>query len=129
MQSMLASLTRQHVGAAYTIKNVRNLDQYITRVAVGLLQITRELKPQSADPSLRESRREREVSGFGRDEFLTVVIDGVIRDRAGGIEKDVVRSPVARRVDPQRKLLARRQVEIELAIRGVTDLRRRILSS
>ncbi len=59
---------------------------------------------------------------------VAVVGDGIVGDGAGGIEEDVVRSPVAGRVVTQGELVARGEIDIELGVGGVADLRGRIRS-
>ena len=61
-------------------------------------------------------------AGFGGDGFLSVVRDGIVGERAGGIEEDVVRSPVARGADAQCKLVARREIDINFGVGGVAHL-------
>ena len=67
-----------------------------------------------ADPARREAGSQREGCGFSGNLFLTVVADGVISDRAGGIEKNIVGSPIIRSVQAQRELMMRRKVSVEL---------------
>ena len=60
------------------------------------------------DQSRRESAGKCKVRGFGADLLFAVVVVGVVGDRARRIEKDIVRSPIARGVDAQSELIARR---------------------
>ena len=78
-----------------------------------------------ADPTLREARGEGEICGLCRDHFLPLLLIAVVCDRAGGIEKDVVRSPVARRVNSQCELMARGKIDVEFGVRRIADLRGR----
>ena len=80
------------------------------------------------DPALRNARRQRQRCRLRRDQFLPVVADRIVSDRAGRIEKHVVRPPVPRGVEAQRELLAGREIEVELGIGRIADLRGRIFS-
>ena len=75
-----------------------------------------------------EARGQRERRGFGGDDFLPVVADGIVGDGTGGIEEDVVRSPVTRGVQAQRELMAGREIDVELGVGRVADLRGGIFS-
>ena len=59
---------------------------------------------------------------------MAVIADRVVGDGAGGIEKYVVGSPVTRGVEAQRELMVRREIDVELRIRRIADLRGGIFS-
>jgi hypothetical protein len=115
MQAMLAGLAREEVGASYTVENVGDFDQHVAGIAVGLLAVAGELGAEVADPPRGKARGQGERSGFGGNEFLTIVADGVVGDGAGGIEENVVGAPVTRGVEAQRELVARTEIDVELA--------------
>ena len=128
MEAVLAGLAGKQIGASHGVKDGRNLYRHIACVGVGLLAVARELDAEMADPARREAAGKGERRGFGRDDFLPIVTDRVVGDRASGVEEDIVRSPVSRRVDAQGKLVMRREIDVELAERGVADLRGGIFS-
>src|SRR5579862_1730700 len=129
MQAVFAGLARQHVGAAQAIEDIGNFDQHIAGVARGLLLIARELDSKMADPSRGQAAGQGQIRGFGGDHLLAVVTDGVVGDRAAGIEEDIISSPIPCRVDAQGELMVGREIEVELAVRGIADLRRWIFTS
>jgi len=55
VQAVFASLARKQVGASDAVEDVRNLDQDVAGVAVGLLEIVGELGAEMADPAGREA--------------------------------------------------------------------------
>src|ERR1700681_981000 len=75
------------------------------------------------DPAGRETRGQGERTGFRGNQFLAIVANGVVGDGAGGIEKDVVGSPVTRGVEAERELMAGSEIDVELGVGRVSDLR------
>ena len=122
MQAMLAGLAGKHTGASDAVEDGGNFDEHVAGVAERLLLVAGELSAEMADPARGEARGERERGGFGGDEFFAVVVDGVVSDRAGGIEEDVVGSPVARGVEAQRELMVWTDIDVELGMGRVADL-------
>ena len=122
MQAMLAGLAREKVGASHAVEDVGNLYQNIAGIAVGLLAVAGELGAEMADPARGESGGQRERSGFGGNEFLAIVADGVVGNGAGGIEEDVVRVPVTYGAQSQRELISGSEIDVELGVRSVADL-------
>ena len=121
--AVFASGAGEQVRAANAVDNVGNLDKRVTGVGIGLAKIPRELGAEMADEPRGQAGSERGGTGFGGDGFFAGVGDGVVGDGAGGIEKDVVRSPVAGGVEAQGELVARSEIDIELGVRGIADLR------
>src|SRR5882724_206683 len=78
MQAVLARLPRQQVGAPNAVHDGWNLDQHVAGVGVGLLPVARELGAEMADPTLRETGRQRKRRGFGGDNLLAIVAVSVI---------------------------------------------------
>lgn len=78
---------------------------------------------QMTDQARSKARDQRDRTGIGGDIFGAVVRDRIVIDRAARIEKHVVRPPVTGRVVAQGELIARREIDIELGIRGIADLR------
>lgn len=122
VQAMLEGLAREKVGASHAVEDVGNLYQHVAGIAVGLLAIAGELGAEMADPARGESGGQRKRSGFGGNEFLTIVADGVVGDGAGGIEKDVVGAPVTYGAQSQRELTPGSEIDIKLGIGGIADL-------
>jgi hypothetical protein len=115
VQAVLTRLAREKVGASHAVEDVGNLYQHVAGIAVRLLAVAGELGAEVADPPRGKARGQGERSGFGGNEFLTIVADGVVGDGAGGIEENVVGAPVTRGVEAQRELVARTEIDVELA--------------
>ena len=125
---MLVGLPRKKVGTSDAVEDVGNLNQDVGGIAVRLLQIAGKLAAEMADPARGEAGSQGQRCGFGGHLFLAVVADGVVSDGAGGVEKDVVGSPVTGCVEAQRELMVGREIDVELGIGGVADLRGGIFS-
>jgi hypothetical protein len=80
---MLVGLAWKKIGTSDAVEDIGNLDQDVSGVAVGLLQIAGELGAEMADPARREARSQGERRGFGGNLFLAVVADGVVTGLAG----------------------------------------------
>jgi hypothetical protein len=128
VQAMLAGLAREKVGASDAVEDVGDFDQNVAGVAVGLLEVAGELGAEVADPARGKAGGERERCGFGGNQFLAIVADGVVGDGAGGIEENVVGAPVTRGVEAQCELMVGSEIDVELGVGRVADLRGGIFS-
>ena len=121
--AVFAGGAREQVGAADAIDDVGNLDERLAGVGVGLAKVARELGTEVADEARGQAGSERGGTGFGGDSFFAVIGNRIVGDGAGRIEEDVVRSPVAGRVEAQSELVARSEIDIEFGVGGIADLR------
>src|SRR5580700_808015 len=128
LAAMFASGTRKLIGTSNAVDDVGNLDQRVGGIGIGLAQVARELGAEMADNPRGQARDESNRASIGGNVFCAVVGDGVVGNGARGIKEYVVRSPVSGRVVAQGQLIAWREIDIELGIRCVPDLRSGIRS-
>src|SRR5579863_2603430 len=95
VETMLAGSAGEDVGTTNSVHDGWDFDESGGGVGVGLLQVTGELSAKMADETRGKAAGEGGSGGLGGDSFFTVIGDGVVGERTGGIEEDVVRSPVA----------------------------------
>src|SRR5262249_2212606 len=98
-----------------------NLGERLGGVGERLLQIAGELRAQVADEAVREAAGKGDRAALGGDIFFAIVTYGVRRERAGRIEKNVVRAPIAGGIQAGRELITRVDRDINLEKSGVTQ--------
>ena len=79
-----------------------------------------------ANEARGDAGSQRQVRGCSRDVFLAIIADGIVGDRAGWIEENIIRSPIASGVHAQGELVAGVKVDIELRLGRISDLCSRI---
>ena len=121
MQAVLASLARQDGRTAEALDQVGNLGQRIGAVRDRGLQVARELRVQPVHHPEGKIAGQRQRTAFRGYILFAVVADAKVGQRAGGIEEDVVVSVVARRVQPQRKIVVLIEHEIQLEEAGIAQ--------
>src|SRR5580693_5532790 len=110
--AVFTSCAGELVGTANTVDDVSNLHQRVGSVGIRLPQVAGELGAEMADQAWGYAGDECGRTRIGGNIFRAVVGDGIVRDRTGGIEEYVVRSPVTRRIVTEGQLIARSEIDV-----------------